>query len=467
MLPVVALVGRPNVGKSTLFNRLTKSRDALVHDQPGVTRDRQYGEGCLGEKPFIVIDTGGVGEHDGQIDQKMLAQSWQAALEADVVLLLVDGRAGMTSVDEEIAQNLREIHKKVYLVVNKTDGIDAMVASAEFYALGYPDVYTIAASHGRGVLSLIESTLESFDLDFFKEIEEEKALGVKVALVGRPNVGKSTLTNRLLGEERVVAFDEPGTTRDSIFIPMQKNGKEYTLIDTAGVRRRKNVKDVVEKFSIIKTLQAIEAAHVVVMMFDAQAGIVDQDLSLLGFAVDAGKSIVIAVNKWDGLESQVREYIKTELSRKLTFTDYVRIHFISALHGTAVGDLFASVDEAYDSATRILSANQLTQILQKSTQMHAPPLVKGRRIKLRFAHCGGHNPPVIVIHGNQTTSLPEAYRRYLVHQFRKEIKLMGTPIRLEFKTGENPFAGKKNELTERQVNRKRRYMKIVKKKYGK
>ncbi|ALA24493.1 ribosome biogenesis GTPase Der [Piscirickettsia salmonis] len=467
MLPVVALVGRPNVGKSTLFNRLTKSRDALVHDQPGVTRDRQYGEGCLGEKPFIVIDTGGVGEHDGQIDQKMLAQSWQAALEADVVLLLVDGRAGMTSVDEEIAQNLREIHKKVYLVVNKTDGIDAMAASAEFYALGYPDVYTIAASHGRGVLSLIESTLESFDLDFFKEIEEEKALGVKVALVGRPNVGKSTLTNRLLGEERVVAFDEPGTTRDSIFIPMQKNGKEYTLIDTAGVRRRKNVKDVVEKFSIIKTLQAIEAAHVVVMMFDAQAGIVDQDLSLLGFAVDAGKSIVIAVNKWDGLESQVREYIKTELSRKLTFTDYVRIHFISALHGTAVGDLFASVDEAYDSATRILSANQLTQILQKSTQMHAPPLVKGRRIKLRFAHCGGHNPPVIVIHGNQTTSLPEAYRRYLVHQFRKEIKLMGTPIRLEFKTGENPFAGKKNELTERQVNRKRRYMKIVKKKYGK
>ncbi|OAJ35431.1 ribosome biogenesis GTPase Der [Piscirickettsia salmonis] len=467
MLPVVALVGRPNVGKSTLFNRLTKSRDALVHDQPGVTRDRQYGEGCLGEKPFIVIDTGGVGEHDGQIDQKMLAQSWQAALEADVVLLLVDGRAGMTSVDEEIAQNLREIHKKVYLVVNKTDGIDAMAASAEFYALGYADVYTIAASHGRGVLSLIESALESFDLDFFKEIEEEKTLGVKVALVGRPNVGKSTLTNRLLGEERVVAFDEPGTTRDSIFIPMQKNGKEYTLIDTAGVRRRKNVKDVVEKFSIIKTLQAIEAAHVVVMMFDAQAGIVDQDLSLLGFAVDAGKSIVIAVNKWDGLESEVRDYIKIELSRKLTFTDYVRIHFISALHGTAVGDLFASVDEAYDSATRILSANQLTQILQKSTQMHAPPLVKGRRIKLRFAHCGGHNPPVIVIHGNQTTSLPEAYRRYLVHQFRKEIKLMGTPIRLEFKTGENPFAGKKNDLTERQVNRKRRYMKIIKKKYGK
>ncbi|ODN43804.1 ribosome biogenesis GTPase Der [Piscirickettsia litoralis] len=465
MLPVVALVGRPNVGKSTLFNRLTKSRDALVHDQPGVTRDRQYGEGRLGQKPFIVIDTGGVGEHDGSIDQKMLTQSWQAALEADVVLFLVDGRVGMTGVDEEIAQKLREIHKKVYLVVNKTDGIDASVASAEFYALGFADLYSIAASHGRGVLSLIESTLENFDVQ--PSEEEEKAQGVKIALVGRPNVGKSTLTNRLLGEERVVAFDEPGTTRDSIFIPMQKNGKDYTLIDTAGVRRRKNVKDVVEKFSIIKTLQAIEAANVVVMMFDAQAGIVDQDLSLLGFAAEAGKSIVVAVNKWDGLESQVRDYIKTELSRKLTFTDYVRIHFISALHGTAVGDLFGSIDEAYDSATRALSTNQLTQILQRATQMHTPPLIRGRRIKLRFAHCGGHNPPVIVIHGNQTASVPEAYRRYLIHQFRKEIKLMGTPIRLEFKTGENPFAGKKNELTERQINRKRRYMKIVKKKYGK
>jgi GTP-binding protein len=463
MIPVIALVGRPNVGKSTLFNRLTKSRDALVANYPGLTRDRKYGEARLGQRPFIVIDTGGIsGEEDG-IDTHMADQSLAAIDEADAVFLMVDARDGLTPADEQLARYLREGSKLFHLVVNKIDGVDENVAMADFYALGVEKLYPIAASHGRGVSALVEEALEGFPEDSRDEGEEEES-GTRVAIIGRPNVGKSTLVNRLLGEDRVVVFDEPGTTRDSIYINYEREGVHYTLIDTAGVRRRKNVKLTVEKFSIVKTLKAIDDAHVVVLVMDASEGVVEQDLHLLGQAIEAGRGLVIALNKWDGLDSDVRAQIKRELERRLQFIDYADIHFISALHGTGVGHLYKSLDAAYDSATRKLSTNQLTRILEDAVFEHAPPMSNGRRIKLRYAHAGGQNPPLIVIHGTQTGKVPMAYQRYLEKVFRRELKLFGTPVRIEFRTGDNPYADKRNKLTQRQVQRKRRMMSHVKKK---
>ena len=472
MLPVVALVGRPNVGKSTLFNRLTRSRDALVADYPGLTRDRQYGQAEVEEHPFIVIDTGGINGDEQGIDLLMAEQSLMAIEEADAVLFLVDARDGLTSADHGIAEYLRKQDKKVFVVANKIDGIDGDSAVAEFYSLGLGEfVHQIAAAHGRGVTQLLTLALtphiealsqpkaidgeqDEFSDDFDTELTEEQLAEklaeepqendkIKLAIIGRPNVGKSTLTNRILGEERVVVYDMPGTTRDSVYIPMERNGREYTLIDTAGIRRRKNVTDVVEKYSVIKTLRAIEDANVCLLIIDAQEGISDQDLSLLGFILEAGRSLVLAVNKWDGLEDHEKDRIKTELDRRLGFIDFARIHFISALHGTGVGHLYESVEEAFVSATKRISTAMVTKILDMAVFDHQPPMHQGRRIKLKYAHAGGYNPPIIIIHGNLAKKLPNSYKRYLMNYYRKSLKMMGTPIRIQFKDTLNPFAGKK------------------------
>ena len=494
MTPVVALVGRPNVGKSTLFNRLTRSRDALVADFPGLTRDRKYGQAKVGEMEFIAVDTGGIDGSEEGIELKMAEQSLLAIEEADVVLFLVDARAGVTPGDIVIANHLRRQQKKVFLVANKTDGIDADSVVGDFYELGLGDIYQIAAAHGRGVHSLLEQALTPYlevlqqqadgedadsdewddEWDELDELEPEEEEGddvsqpfadlpIKFAIVGRPNVGKSTLTNRMLGEDRVIVFDMPGTTRDSIYIPMERDDQQYVIIDTAGVRKKKKVYEAVEKFSVVKTLQAIEDANVVILVIDARDGISDQDLSLLGFTLHSGRSIVIAVNKWDGLDQDVKEQIKLDLERRLGFVDFARIHFISALHGTGVGHLFESIQEAYQSATRRVSTSLLTRIMQMAQDDHQPPLVRGRRVKLKYAHAGGYNPPRIIIHGNQVKDLPDSYKRYLMNYYRKSLKIMGTPIHIDFQEGENPFEGKKNKLTQSQIRKRRRLMKHVKK----
>ncbi|WP_294615850.1 ribosome biogenesis GTPase Der [uncultured Gilliamella sp.] len=488
MVPVVALVGRPNVGKSTLFNRLTRTRDALVADFPGLTRDRKYGRAEIKGHEYIVIDTGGIDGTEDGVESFMAEQSLQAIEEADIVLFLVDARAGAMPADHAIAKHLRSRQKATFLVANKIDGIDTDTAISDFYVLGLGDIHPIAASHGRGVSSLIEIVLdpifqfkneddsdssenseeqyqdlpESYDDLALDEIESLINQPIKVAIVGRPNVGKSTLTNRILGEERVVVYDMPGTTRDSIYIPMTRDEREYILIDTAGVRKRGKVTEVVEKFSVIKTLQAIEDANVVILVIDAREGISDQDLSLLGFIINSGRSLVIAVNKWDGLSQDIKEQVKTTLDDRLDFIDFARLHFISALHGSGVGNLFDSIQEAYDCATRRVNTALLTKIMQMAQDDHQPPLVKGRRVKLKYAHAGGYNPPIVVIHGNQVEDLPDSYKRYLMNYFRRSLKIMGSPIRIQFKEGANPFEGRKNSLTAAQQRKRRRLMKHVK-----
>ncbi len=463
MKPVLVLVGRPNVGKSTLFNRLTKSRDALVADQPGLTRDRQYGEGLVGSIPYIIVDTGGLSGEDEGIDELMAQQSWEATLEADEILFLVDATSGMTPQDEEIATRLRNTEKKISVVVNKVDGRDPDIVSAEFYALGFERLYTISSSHGRGVEKMMKTLLEPYEFsDRDEETEAEEEKGIKVAIIGRPNVGKSTLVNRILGEERVVSFDLPGTTRDSIYLPFERDGQRYTLIDTAGVRRRSRVKEAIEKFSVIKTLKAIEDAHVVVMLLDAHEGITEQDASILGFVLDAGRGLVLAINKWDGLDQDDKTKIQRELDLKLPFITFAKLHRISALYGTGVGELYASINQSYLSATQHFSTPLLTRLLTNIVEAHPPPLVRGRRIKLRYAHQGGQNPPLIIIHGNQTDEIPLQYKRYLINAFSKKLKLVGTPLQIVFRTGDNPYKNRKNKLTKHQIDKKRRLMKHVK-----
>lgn len=460
MIPVIALVGRPNVGKSTLFNRFTKTQDALVADFPGLTRDRQYGQADFHGKPFIVVDTGGIGVEDIEVDGLMSRQSAVALEEASAVLFVVDGRSGVTGIDQNVAKNLRKLSKKVYLVVNKTDGINEDIACSDFQSLGFTDVFPISASHGHGISCLLEEVLEPYEKPP-EETEEERS--IKIAFAGRPNVGKSTLINRILGEERVVVYDMPGTTRDSISIPFERDEKQYTLIDTAGVRRKGRIDEKIEKFSVIKTLQAIKESNVCLLLIDANEGITDQDMHLLGFIVESGKALVIAVNKWDGLDTEHKEHVKSEISRRLHFANFAKIRFISALHGSGVGSLFKDINEAYDCAVQSFSTPRLTRLLQDLSTKHTPPCVSGRRIKLRYAHLGGHNPPIIVIHGNQLDSLPESYKRYLTNEFIAHLGLVGTPLKLEFKGGTNPYAGKKNKLSQRQVNKKRRLMARVKK----
>jgi GTP-binding protein len=457
MIPVIALVGRPNVGKSTLFNVLTRSRDALVVDLPGVTRDRLYGEIHYHDHKAIVIDTGGLGDDTSGINGPMEQQTLQAIDEADHVLFLVDARAGLSAGDQEIARLLRQRSKPTFLVVNKIDGVDETIALSDFYQLGLGEPIGIAASHRRGVQQMLDKVIGPLVADQTTEEVSHQDMGIKIALIGRPNVGKSTLTNRMLGEERVVVFDQPGTTRDSIYLPLERQGQRYTLIDTAGVRRKGKVQETIEKFSVVKTLQAIEDAHVVVAVLDAQEGITEQDLHVLGFALNAGRAMVLAINKWDGLPDEQREYIKTSIERRLVFVaDYVDIHFISALHGTGVGNLYKSIQVAYAAAQKKLSTTQVTKVLQQAIMDHSPPMVNGRRIKLRYAHVGGHNPPIIVIHGNQTERLPESYKKYLEGVFRKTFKLHGTTIKIEVKSTDNPFSKRPNPLNDHEVMRARR-----------
>lgn len=461
MIPVIALVGRPNVGKSTLFNRITKTQDALVADFPGLTRDRQYGEAQFENKAFIVVDTGGIGVDDIEVDTLMSRQSTIALQEADAVLFIVDGRSGLTGIDEQVATQLRRLGKKIHLVINKTEGLDDDIVSSDFQSLGLVDIHCISSSHGSGIASLLEDVLSPFSA-YLEDVVPEEA--IKIAFAGRPNVGKSTLINRILGEERVVVYDMPGTTRDSISIPFERDEQKYILIDTAGVRRKARIDEKIEKFSVIKTLQAIKESHVCLQVLDGTEGITDQDMNLLGFIIESGKALVIAINKWDGLDDEHKEWIKNELERKLQFATFAKIRFISALHGSGVGTLFKDIKEAYASATQSFSTPRLTRLLQDISTKHTPPCVNGRRIKLRYAHLGGHNPPVIVIHGNQLHALPESYKRYLNNEFIKHLGLVGTPLKIEFRGGDNPFANKKNKLSQRQVNKKKRLMKHIKKK---
>ena len=468
MLPVIALVGRPNVGKSTLFNRLTRSRDALVADQPGLTRDRKYGVGEIGKHPYVVVDTGGIsGDKDG-VDVLMEQQVAAAIGEADHLVFLLDGKDGLTAGDEIIAEQLRRTGKPITVAVNKSENLDKATAGAEFYALGLGDPYAIAAAHGRGIKHLINSVLESLGLDLqvpdeAEDATRQEAKGVEIAVVGRPNVGKSTLVNRLLGEERVVAFDRPGTTRDAIAIPFEHQGRQYTLIDTAGVRRRARINEAIERFSVIKTLQAMEQANVVMLVLDAHQGISEQDAGLAGHVLESGRALVVAINKWDGLEKDEREHIKSEMMRRLPFLGFADWKFISARHGTGVGHLMEAVDVAYKAAMIDMRTPELTRVLEEAVMEHQPPLVQGRRIKLRYAHQGGKNPPIIVIHGNQTEKVPASYQRYLANRYREAFDLHGTPLRIEFRTGENPYQGRKNKLTKRQQEKRRRMMKHVRK----
>ncbi|MCB1615915.1 MAG: ribosome biogenesis GTPase Der [Pseudomonadales bacterium] len=458
MIPVIALVGRPNVGKSTLFNRITRSRNALVANYSGLTRDRQYGEAIFENKRCIVVDTGGIYGNEIGVDEVMAEQSRLAIDEADEVIFMVDCKEGVTAVDEAIARVLRSRNKPVYLVANKVDGMEPDLAIADFHRLGFGRLMAISASQGRSVNSLLQDILAPYP----EETEEahsgrDKNESVKIAVVGRPNVGKSTLVNRILGEERVIVFDMPGTTRDSIYIDFERGDRHYTLIDTAGIRRRKNIKLTVEKFSIVKTLQAIDDANVVILLMDAHEGIVEQDLHLLGHVIEAGRALVVAVNKWDGLEPSQKEHIKRELDRRLGFVNFAEIHFISALHGTGVGHLYKSIDKAYGAAKGKLQTSELTRILQVAVETHQPPMVNGRRIKLRYAHAGGSNPPRIIIHGNQVDKLPDHYTRFLEKTFRSALKLSGTPVKIEYRVSENPFQGrkKKKPASEKTLPKKR------------
>lgn len=460
MLANIVLIGRPNVGKSTLFNRLTHTQDALVADFPGLTRDRQYGTASFEGKKFVVVDTGGIGVDNVTVDALMISQSERALEEATVVFFLVDARAGLTSTDEMIAKHLRKFGKKIHLLVNKTDGLNEVIVSSEFQSLGFLDVHPISATHGRGIHQLLQTVTSDFSLELSNTTDTD---AIRVAIIGRPNVGKSTLINRMLGEERMVVYDMPGTTRDSIEVPFERDNQHYLLVDTAGVRRRSRIHEKIEKFSIIKTLDSIQSAHVCVMLIDATEDVTEQDLHLIGFIINAGKALVLAVNKWDGLEDHQRVHIKEALSRKLQFVDFVKIHFISALHGSGVGRLFKDINDAYASATKKLSTPMLTRILQHLVEKHPPPLVQGRRIKLRYAHAGGQNPPLIIIHGNQVESLPISYKRYLIKGYIQELKLVGTPLQLLFKSGENPYEDRKNILTPSQLKHRKRMISWVKK----
>jgi len=463
MLPVIALIGRPNVGKSTLFNRLTRSRDALVADYPGLTRDRKYGFGKLGPVPYLVIDTGGVAGGEVGIEEAMVEQTVRALKEADAAIIMVDGRSGLTAADQHVAELARKHAKKTWLAVNKSEGLETAIAGGEFHGLGLGEPIAISAAHGDRIGPLMDEVLAEFvDAETVEE-EDADVEVLRIAVVGRPNVGKSTLINRLIGEDRLVVFDQPGTTRDSVSVPFERNDRKYELIDTAGIRRKARVHETIEKFSIVKALQAIEDAHVVVAVLDAQEGVTEQDVSLLGLILQRGRALVVVTNKWDGLTPEARKHVRDDLERRLPFLDFAERISISALHGTAVGDLLPAVERAYRAANIDLSTRELTAELEAAVMAHPPPLVRGRRIRLRYAHQGGRNPPIIVIHGNQTENVPEAYRRYLINRFRKVFKLKGTPVRLQFKSSDNPFKGRRNKLTPRQERKRKRLMKRVKK----
>jgi len=454
MLPTLVLVGRPNVGKSTLFNRLTRSRDALVADQPGLTRDRHYGRGRIGEQPFLVVDTGGLEPVAKEgILFEMAKQTRQAVDEADVVLFLVDGRQGCTPQDKIIAEQLRKTGRPVLLLVNKAEGMQRVAVTNEFFELGIGEPLPISSAHGDNVTEVVELALA--ELPPQEEGTEEKSDHPKLAIVGRPNVGKSTLVNAILGEERVIAFDQPGTTRDSIYIDFERAGKQYTIIDTAGVRRRGKVDEAIEKFSVIKTLQAVEDANVVVLVVDGRDQITEQDAHIADFVLEAGRALVLAVNKWDGLDEYQRSTVKRDIERKLHFLSFAKLHFISALHGNGIPGVLKSVDEAYAAAMAKMPTPQLTRVLIAAVEKQQPPRSQFRP-KMRYAHQGGSNPPLIVIHGSALDKIPDSYRRYLERSFCEAFKLQGTPLRIEFKAGKNPFEGRKRPLTESEERKNHR-----------
>ena len=464
MKPTVVLVGRPNVGKSTLFNRLTRSRDELVADLPGLTRDRHYGQGRMGDKPFIVVDTGGFEPvaKDG-IMSEMARQAREAIAEADVVLFMVDGRAGLAPQDKRIAQMLRETGGKVLLVVNKTEGMNYSIVTAEFHELGLGDPNAISAEHGENVRDLIDEALKDFPPHAEEEAEPDHP---RVAIVGRPNVGKSTLVNRLLGEERVIAFDQPGTTRDAIEVELDWKGKRYTLVDTAGIRRKGKVFESVEKFSVVKTLQAIERAHVVILVVDAEADIADQDAHIGGYILEAGRALAVAVNKWDAIDAMKRKDVKNDLERKLQFLEFADFQTISARMGTGIEALLKAVDGAFAASMAKLSTPKLTRALQKAIEEQQPPMSGRFRPKMRYAHQGGSNPPIVVIHGSGLDDVKKPYKRYLENTFRNVFKLKGTPLRIELKSSANPYQGKRKPLTEKQDAQRRRRKIVSKRRYG-
>jgi GTP-binding protein len=455
MLPVIAIVGRPNVGKSTLFNRLTRRRDALVADRAGITRDRQYGIAEYRGRRLMLVDTGGLGDFESDLPalaERVAGQSQQAIREADAVIWLVDGRGGLTAADASLGEELRPFSDKLFLAVNKCEGLDPDLCCADFHTLGLGP-RAISAEHGDGVAALMDAVLGSLPAAAAPAEEPE---GLSIAVIGRPNVGKSTLINRMLGEERMLTFDQPGTTRDAVAVPFERRDKHYVLIDTAGVRRRARIADQVEKISVIKTLKAIEQARIVIAVIDAREALTEQDLGLLGLTAQSGKPLVIAVNKWDGLDEAQRARIRGQLERRLGFVDYACIRTLSALHGTGVGGLFDTLDRIGRTLDVEINPSRLTEILAEAVRQHAPPLIRGRRIKLRYAHLGGHDPLRVIIHGNQTRHVPENYRRYLAGVFRKQLNLVGTPVQVEFKYGENPYRHKKNVLTPRQERKRRR-----------
>ncbi|GGZ56404.1 GTPase Der [Lysobacter xinjiangensis] len=465
MLPLVALVGRPNVGKSTLFNVLTRTRDALVHDEPGVTRDRNYGVARPEGRPaFAVVDTGGIAGEDEGLAGATARQARAAAEEADVVLFVVDGREGPSALDDEILQWLRRTGRPTVLVVNKTDGIDAQQALNEFVRYGLSDRIAVAASHRHGVDALLARVYAHLPEEGAAPVLDEDPTRIRVAFIGRPNVGKSTLVNRLLGEERMIASEVPGTTRDSVSIDMERDGRRYRLIDTAGLRRRSRVDEAVEKFSAFKTLAAIEQCQVAVVLLDGSEGITDQDATVLSYALDAGRALVIAVNKWDGLTEYQRDQAQALLSRKLGFVDWAEAVRISAKHGSGLRELFAAIHRAHASATKEFSTSEVTRAVEIAYETNPPPTVRGHVAKMRFAHPAGSNPPTFVVHGTRLRTLSDTYRRYLENFFRKRFKLVGTPVRFVFKEGANPYEGKKNVLTEKQVAKKRRLIRHAKRK---
>ncbi|MGK2925827.1 MAG: ribosome biogenesis GTPase Der [Lysobacterales bacterium] len=459
-LPVVAIVGRPNVGKSTLFNALTRTRDALVADIPGVTRDRQYGISRVGRSPCLLVDTGGLVSQAEGIDYLTARQVHHAIEESQLVLFVVSARDGLMGEDEEIAAVLRRASRPVLLVANKVDGMDEDTALADFASLGMGDPFGVAASHRRGLDELMTAVDGMLPEPFEEEAEEDDDC-LRLAVVGRPNVGKSTLVNRLLGEERVLTFDQPGTTRDTISTLLERDGQRYELIDTAGVRRKSKIADTVERFSTIKALQAIEHAHVVVLMLDAREGLTDQDTTLLGHVLNEGRALVIALNKWDGLDPEHRKVVRSELERKLTFVDWAQRVTLSALHGSGLQELLDAVQRAWRSARADLSTPELTRVLKAAFDAHQPPMKQGRTAKLRYAHAGGKLPPRIVIHGSRTDTIPDAYRRYLANRFIQHFKLKGTPLLVEFRDSDNPYRDRKNKLSPRQMEKRRRLKKFT------
>ncbi len=463
MLPLVALVGRPNVGKSTLFNALTRTRDALVHDEPGVTRDRNYGVCRLLEgRPFVLVDTGGIAGQDEGLAGATAKQSRAAAEEADLILFVVDGREGASSLDDDILRWLRKLSKPTLLIVNKTDGIDQRAAQAEFSRYGFADVLPVSSAHRTGIDQLLARTAALLPEVGSAETLDDDPTRVRIAFVGRPNVGKSTLVNRILGEERMIASEVPGTTRDSIAVDLERDGRKYRLIDTAGLRRRARVEEAVEKFSAFKTLQAIEQCQVAVLMLDASEGVTDQDATVLGAVLDAGRALVIVLNKWDGRTDYERQQAEALVARKLSFVDWAERVRISALHGSGLRELFKAIHRAHASATHVFSTADVTRAIEAAYTANPPPVVRGHVAKLRFAHPGGDTPPTFVVHGTRLKTLSSTYQRYLENFFRKRFKLVGTPIRFVFRENSNPYEGKKNVLTERQVEKKRRLMRHVK-----